>query len=222
MAVGPRHLKPPLNRLEFDPAVMKALPFEKIILCDVAKGDAIVFYDRWGGLGKAAVAAASKDFAFLEDFNFNLNRHEGALSTDKQGNQRMIMLGLRRQGYNTHKRPDLRRRGLKVANPRGDLDTYVLQLDEREGHLQPERMSATWNAISACMGSMLPAACKCAARELRKARLRKRIYSEHALTGSCSQDLLVNNIGVSAAYQSPSHRDRNDVGWTFALAVKCA
>ena len=36
-----------------------------------------------------------------------------------------------------------------------------------------------------------------------------------------SDDLLVHNVGVSAAYQSPPHVDGGDVGWTAALAVKC-
>ena len=33
--------------------------------------------------------------------------------------------------------------------------------------------------------------------------------------------VLVNNVGVSAAYQSPPHFDTADVGWTFAFACKC-
>jgi len=36
-----------------------------------------------------------------------------------------------------------------------------------------------------------------------------------------SDDLIVNNVGLSSAYQSPHHRDANDMGPTVAFAVKC-
>ena len=37
-----------------------------------------------------------------------------------------------------------------------------------------------------------------------------------------SHGLVVNNVGVSAAYFSPPHFDRSDVGWTFAMAMATA
>ena len=50
--------------------------------------------------------------------------------------------------------------------------------------------------------------------------MRERLYSV-ATIDAVSDDLLVNNVGVSAAYQSPPHFDVTDVGWTFAFACKC-
>ena len=70
------------------------------------------------------------------------------------------------------------------------------------------------------MHKMLPTACTSTVEALNKARVRDRLYSEQARSVT-SRDLLVNNVGVSAAYQSPPHFDVGDVGWTFAFSCKC-
>ena len=70
------------------------------------------------------------------------------------------------------------------------------------------------------MHTVLPAACSGMVSELKAARVRERLYTA-AAHDVVSDDVLVNNVGVSSAYQSPPHLDKNDVGWTFAFAVKC-
>jgi hypothetical protein len=55
---------------------------------------------------------------------------------------------------------------------------------------------------------------------LENARVCERVVTESSMQ-FVSSDLLVNNYGVSAAYQSPAHVDPSDVGFTFAFAVKC-
>ena len=70
------------------------------------------------------------------------------------------------------------------------------------------------------MHAVLPAACGGMVGELAAARVRERLYTA-AAQEVVSDDLLVNNVGVSSSYQSPPHLDKNDVGWTFAFAVKC-
>ena len=55
---------------------------------------------------------------------------------------------------------------------------------------------------------------------LATANVRERLYTTLA-GGVVSDDLIVNNVGVSSEYQSPPHFDVGDVGWTCAFAVKC-
>ena len=78
-----------------------------------------------------------------------------------------------------------------------------------------------WNAMSERMRVLLPRASLAMAKALSEAQVRERLYSTGA-GDVLSGDLLVNNVGVSAGYQSPPHFDTGDVGWTFAFAVKCA
>ena len=70
------------------------------------------------------------------------------------------------------------------------------------------------------MRAMLPRSCEATRAALEVAELRDRLFSTLA-SGVISDDLLVNNVGVSAAYQSPPHFDVNDIGWTFAFSAKC-
>merc|ERR1711871_26318 len=67
---------------------------------------------------------------------------------------------------------------------------------------------------------MMPSASAQMVKELCNARVRERLYSASA-QDVVSDDMLVNNVGVSAAYKSPPHFDIGDVGWTFAFACKC-
>jgi len=55
---------------------------------------------------------------------------------------------------------------------------------------------------------------------LAAAQVRERFITREACE-TCSDDLLVNNVGVSSRYQSPEHGDKNDVGWTYAFSGKC-
>ena len=131
----------------------------------------------------------------------------------------MEMLGIRAQGRNVRKRPNRRRKGLTVQNPRGDLDAYVVHFEQptRFGGHTARRI---WNALSSRMHALLPTATSELVTALETAAVRDRLYSR-ASSDVTSHDLAVNNVGVSSAYQSPVHKDRADVGWTFAFACKC-
>ena len=133
----------------------------------------------------------------------------------------MLMLGVRNQGYNTGARPDASRKGLAVANPRGDLCGYVAHWDLPQLRQNQSAVRGAWEAIAARMRALLPGAFGRLSRHLEAARVRDRLYCQDAKQ-LMSGDGIVNNVGVSAAYQSPAHRDANDVGWTVALAVKCS
>lgn len=129
----------------------------------------------------------------------------------------MEMLGVHARGRNAHVPPERSRPGHDVANAAGDLDAYVVHFDEpnRFGGLRP-----LWNELSGRMKAMLPRACAMMSEELERAGVRRRLLSAMA-HHVVSDDLLVNNVGVSAAYQSPPHFDVSDVGWTFAFSCKC-
>ena len=109
--------------------------------------------------------------------------------------------------------------GVKVANRRGDLDAYAVHFRNKQ-EFGGGKLKWLWNCISKRMREMLPAACAGMAAEMSRARVQDRLYSEIA-RDVVSDDLLVCNIGVSSAYQSPAHMDPRDTGWTFAFSVKC-
>ena len=231
----------PIGHIDDSEDVVAPLKWKQIVLYDVADGEPLVLYDMEGGLidglpsplAERGSAATDKDmasfarrhFSFLHaDWRFSLNRHagesgtSGCLHLDPQGQQRMEMLGVHARGRNMNTPPDAVRPGLAVANPKGDLDAYVVQ------HDAPDRFSTglkyLWGTLSVRMHDMLPSASAGMVDALEQARVRDRLYSEaahHATSG----DLLVNNVGVSAAYQSPPHFDVGDIGWTFAFACKC-
>ena len=106
-----------------------------------------------------------------------------------------------------------------MANRNGDLDAYAVHFSDPERWLGPQ-LTGLWNCLSQRMRAMLPGACATLASKLEAAGVRERLYT-CAAREVTSDDLLVCNTGVSAAYVSPPHFDRRDVGWTFAFAVKC-
>ena len=106
-----------------------------------------------------------------------------------------------------------------MANRNGDLDAYAVHFSDPERWLGPQ-LTGLWNCLSQRMRAMLPGACATMASKLEAAGVRERLYT-CAAREVTSDDLLVCNTGVSAAYVSPPHFDRRDVGWTFAFAVKC-
>ena len=71
------------------------------------------------------------------------------------------------------------------------------------------------------MCRMLPQACGAMAGAIRGAGVVERLYTREARQFMSRKHGLVNNVGASSAYQSPAHVDANDVGITFAFAVKC-
>ena len=172
-----------------------------------------------GGLGNADMHRANRQFAFLDQYDFNLARSAGNLGKDPSGQQRMVMLGVRNQGRNKHKLPHLTRPWLGVNNAGGDLDCYTVQHDAPD-LFKTSEVAHIWNALSARMHGLLPRASTDLAARLEAAGVRERMITTPACQ-TCSDDLIVNNVGVSSRYQSPEHLDKNDVGWTFAFAIKC-
>jgi hypothetical protein len=214
-------LTTPVGKLDYDPDHMCALQWKRIVCYDVVTGKALVIYDVEGGLGEDPMAFAREHFAFLhKDWQFHLDRHcsesgiSGCLYLDARGAQRMEMLGLRKP-----RGPHASRSSIEVANADADLDAYVVHVDEPE-RFGGAQLKGLWNDISGRMRALLPSACEAMAAALEAAGVRERLYSV-AARDVISDDMLVNNVGVSAAYQSPPHVDANDVGWTFAFACKC-
>ena len=201
----------------------------------------MVLFDSTGGLQGPELSAARKDFAFLGDYPFALNRKAGALGQDSQGKQRMLMMGMREQGraaLATVKRRHLQVRCSKTAITKAKrtkggkktlvdgyvehwakkklVDGYVVHWDE----LADLDVKPHWNAAAQAMRRLLPRAFGQLSVELQDRSLLERLHctrSERLI----SDDLIVNNVGASSAYQSPSHLDANDVGWTVALPIKC-
>ena len=235
--LGVRHMAnamPPPHHLRWEPKTMAALPFERIVLFDTASEAVLVAYDARGGLRRAQRAEARANFEFLHQFEFRLCRQPrsgvlGALGLDARGGQRMLMLGLRAQAYgNCHpdgkaaagskRRRGKRRRSVEVAHPEGDLDAYIDHFSDPQ--CAPALLKPTWEALAGRMRALLPSTCARLAAELEVRNVRQRVYSATGLA-VVSEDLIVNNVGASAGYCSPSHFDRRDVGPTFAFAVKC-
>jgi hypothetical protein len=150
------------------------------------------------------------------EFVFTLDRTSGALGEDAPGNQRMQMLGLRPQGRNTKKLAKRKRRQLEWGSggKNGKVDAYVVQFDDERFRFKG--LECVLESISKCMHQMLPSTTARLAQALEG--LPKYLITADAAQFA-SKDFTVNNYGVSAAYQSPSHTDA-DVGWTHALALK--
>ena len=170
-----------------------------------------------GGSTPGSSGLARRAYAFLQhDFVFTLERTSGALGEDAPGNQRMQMLGLRKQGRNVKKWAKRTRRHLKwgPGGKNGKVDAYVVQFDDERFRF--EGLECVLESISKCMHQMLPKTTARLAQALED-------LPEHLITAEAAQfaskDFTVNNYGVSAAYQSPAHTDE-DVGWTHALAIK--
>ena len=115
-------VKAPHGHLQFDVEQMHALPYRRIALYDAASGQVLVFFDADGGLAKdipgAPAAFARRHFQFLRrEWDFTLHRQKaetsrnGCLHLDRQGKQRMVMLGLRSSKRNMHHRPERKRPG---------------------------------------------------------------------------------------------------------------
>ena len=141
---------------------------------------------------------------------------------DKRGFQRMEMCGIRGRGFFINKLlkalcgPNT---PFKVANKYGDLEAYKVHFAEPK-RFDVLRLKEFWNSTSDRMHELLPSACKAMVSALSAARVRDRLCARLA-HDAISDDCLVNNVGVSAAYQSPPHFDESDMGWTYALAFKC-
>ena len=220
---GPPPPPMPTEKLEYDEAAMVALPYKKIVLVDVSSGRPLVLYDARGGLGHEEACAASDHFAFLENFDFKLARmleshSSGALGLDGVGAQRMVMLGVRSQGRNMKSRPTRSRPWLCVGNSKGDLDAYVASFDDER--LCGTHVGKVWEDLATRMRILLPRACAELSRCVSDSCVRERLFSQ-AAQDLLTADGVVLNVGVSSAYQSPAHVDRNDTGWTFAFACKC-
>lgn len=190
----------------------------------------LVFYDMESGLDETCAAFARGHFNFLHDrWEFKLDRHQheanrsGCLHVDAKGAQRMEMLGIHSRQRNVNHPPEKSRekcgRQHLVANAQGDLDAYVVHFDH-PSLFCAAGLRQLWNGISKRMQALLPLASGRMVQMLREAGVRERLYSVAAID-AVSDDLLVNNVGVSAAYQSPPHFDVTDVGWTFAFSCKC-
>ena len=210
----------PSGRLLYDSSTMTAMQHSRIVLFDAETHQPLVLYDSSGGLTGACAKEAGARFAFLDDFKFTLHREQGSLGVDAIGEQRMLMLGVRNQGYNLTNRPDVSRKELKVANPLGDLCGYVAHWDIPELYEHADSVRGVWNSISARLNVLLPRTTRRLSQALEAANVRGRMYCEDA-KGLVSNDGVCCNVGVSAAYQSPAHSDANDVGLTAAFSIKC-
>ena len=219
--------KSPTARLDYDAETMKPLPWKKIVLYDVEIGKSapLVMYDIDGGLLEATASLARRHFDFLDKWSFVLNRHHnesecsGCLHLDGRGDQRMEMLGIHNRLRNAFQPPDKARADFVVANKGGDLDAYVIHFDDLE-RFGGAALKPIWEGLSERMKALLPSSMESLSQALQDAGVRERLYSQ-AANECVSTDLLVNNVGVSSAYQSPPHFDVGDIGWTFAFACKC-
>ena len=126
----------------------------------------------------------------------------------------LVLAVLDALGRNEKKRPRL-----EVNNAKGRLDAYVVQYDQPERFRTPE-VKRVWNALAKRMHALMPGACARVVELLERSGVRERLISADACQ-TCSDDLLVNNVGVSSRYQSPAHCDKKDLGWTYAFSVKC-
>lgn len=223
----------PHARLDYSESEMCVLRWRRIVLYDAELGRdhpraALVAYSVDGGLPPAAASHARSHFGFLaKEWQFVLHRHNnetersGCLHLDGRGEQRMEMLGLHDRRRNTFQPPDKTRPPsvVKVANKRADLDAYVVHMDS-PAQFGGAALKPTWESISARMRDLMPSSMDKLKEALEKAHVRERLYTTLA-GGVVSDDLIVNNVGVSSEYQSPPHFDVGDVGWTCAFAVKC-
>jgi len=227
-----REAPSPSTRLFHDESLMCALPWRRIVLYDAEGVHRIplVFYDLDGGLDEECAAFARGHFSFLHDqWTYRLDRHQhesnrsGCLHVDAKGEQRMEMLGIHSRQRNASRPPERSRakRGRQhlISNAEGDLDAYVVHFDH-PSLFGAAGLRQLWNGIGRRMHALLPLASRRKVQMLKEAHVRERLYSVAAIDGA-SDDLLVNNLGVSAAYQSPPHFDVTDVGWTFAFSCKC-
>ena len=219
---------PPV-RLKYSEKHMYVLPWPRVVLYDVELGrdhprSMLVAYDVEGGLSAETASDARKQFNFLaNEWSFKLDRHSaesersGCLHLDAQGWQRMEMLGIHDRRRNLHQPCDRRRPGVAVVHPEGDLDAYVVHLDHPE-QFGSDAVKPIFNAISARLHALLPSASSRLAAALEHERVRERLYTGTTASGFISDDLIVNNVGVSSEYQSPPHFDVGDVGWTAAFS----
>ena len=207
----------PKLRLEYDPVIMYALPWRRVVLFDAQTGRPLVFYDAGGGLGIDEQRHVRENFNFVDDpgFQFNLYRTTGALALDEKTRQRMEMLGIHHLGCNVTKPPG---KGEEVANLGAELDAYARHWkDPRFGESTMRKMCG---AVERRMRALHPRASASLAAALRDAGVRDRLLHSRA-SDFVSADLLCANVGLSSWYASPLHRDTGDVGWTYAFAVKC-
>ena len=87
-------------------------------------------------------------------------------------------------------------------------------------HMHPSAVRPVFDDIAHRMAELMPHMCARLKRAMVECRVRERCRTSVG-PAVCSEDLLVCNVGASAAYQSPEHLDAADVGWTTAMAVKC-
>ena len=218
----------PEERLTSDLAGIYSLPYKRLVLRDVMTKRPLVLFDFSGGLQGPELCAARKDFAFLGDYPFTLDRQAGSLGRDSRGKQRMLMMGTRAQGraqLATVGRRYLESAITKGAKTKGSktkggkknlVDGYVVHWDE----CADLDVKLHWNAVAEAMRRLLPRAFDQLSVELQDRSLLDRLHCTRS-ESLISDDLIVNNVGASSAYQSPSHLDANDVGWTVALPIKC-
>ena len=218
---------PPDDRMSYDPKLMRALPWTVIVLYNVENNEPLVIYLADGGVENQYLLNAHQQFNFLHnEWRFGLHRQKsgcsshGCLHVDGQGCQLMQMLGVREQGRNVDTRPDGSRPEHEVANPTGDLDCYVVHFDHAWRFGGPQ-VKPLFNHLAERVHAILPTASAALVEALNAAKVRERLYSK-AAEDTMSDDLLISNVGMSAAYQNPPHKDRNDAGWTPAFSLKCS
>ena len=200
---------------------MRAFDFVRVVLYDksTATREPLVLYDASAGLTGRDLMRATKHFEFLLNHDFKLYRTSGDLGIDPKGDQRMEMIGIHNRMRNAHAPPNKnKKRKLDVINSKGDLDAYVIHYDHDA--FASDTIQKTFDALSTCIRKAMPRMWDRLGEVVKECGVKDRMLTSNA-SEFVSHDMRVLNVGVSAAYQSPAHCDRSDVGWTIAASCKC-
>ena len=154
--------------------------------------------------------------------NFELHRTSSSLGMDKNGDQRMRMLGMRVSDMNSDEasRPHLARPSMidHVLNEDGDLDFYASTYDEHE-YWYGKTASNIWKSAEDIMFKMTPRVSTFKAALNSTLDLERRAFTD--ILRCMSPRNLIVFVGVSSAYWAPGHDDFDDVGYTTAISAKC-
>ena len=181
-------------------------------------GDIVWIYDFNMGFNVMELKMMRRELNFLYKWQFVLHRTMGALWRSEAGQQYMVMTGVQHRGRNINLNPETTRRSHEIASSNGDHDAYVRHFDYEK--FSPLLFHYFFNIIAGCFRRAAPRTSGYIAATLKGSNFAERIRSK--LGRLCtSDDLTVNNVGISSAYQSEQHADFSDGTVALALACKC-